>query len=78
MFNSGKKALVSVMKGVGIHAGPLCSAYLSACDSYRVQRSLAKGKGVAKKKRKMKRLVEKSVEEEHIQKEGVSYEAGGF
>ena len=33
---------------------------------------------MAKKRRKMKLLVEKSVEEAHIEKEGVSYEAGGF
>ena len=50
------------MKALGIHAGPLCSAYLSAHDNYRVKRSQAKEAGVAKKRRKMKWLVEKSVE----------------
>lgn len=65
------------MKTLGVHAGPLCSAYLSARDTYRVKRSQAKEARVAKKRRKMKRSVEKSVEEAHIE-EGVSYETGGF
>ena len=78
VFNSGVKALVPVMKALGIHAGPLCSAYLSARDTYRVKRYQAKEARVAKKRRKMKRSVEKSVEEAHIEEEGVSYETGGF
>ena len=65
------------MKALGIHAGPLCSAHLSARDYYRVKRSQAKEEEVTKKRRKTKRLVEKSVEEVCIE-EGVSYETGGF
>ena len=78
VFNSGVRALVPVMKALGIHTGPLCSAYLFARDDYCIKRSQAKEAGVAKKRRKMKRLVEKGVEEAHIEEEGVSYETGGF
>jgi len=50
VFNSSVRALVPVMEAFGIHAGPLCSAYLSACDDYRVKRSQAKEAAVAKRK----------------------------
>ena len=53
VFNSGVKALVPVMKALGIHAGPLYSAHLSARDNYRVKRSQAKKAELTKKRRKI-------------------------
>ena len=60
IFNSGAVALKVVLEGLGVEAGPLCMATLSACDKVRLRKSVRKEKEVAKKRWKRKRQTEMS------------------
>jgi len=78
VFNSGRKALLSILERMSIHAGPLCTTHLERKDSTRIKRAVATEGAVTKQQRKLKRAAEKGAEEAHVLEEGITYEAGGF
>lgn len=77
-FNSGSCGLTDVMKRLNLQAGPLCTAYLSSRDAFRVKRAELKEAEVAKNRRKSKRIAEVRTEEGYIEEEGPTYGRGEF
>ena len=78
IFNSGAVALKVVLEGLGMEAGPLYMATLSARSKVHLQRSVRKAEEVAKKRRKRKKQTEMSLEVACNEEEGVTYETWAF
>ena len=77
-FNSGKHSMTNLMETLGMTTGPLCLAYFDSRDKSRLsQASYVEASGI-KRRRKAHRRQKQSIEEHHVEEEGVTYEAGGY
>ena len=77
-FNSGSQALTQVMDEIGIEAGPLCRAHLALRDRTHLRKASYVASEEVKQRRKSMRRRKKGAEEAHVEKEGVTYDPGGF
>lgn len=71
----GKQALVKLMDQLGI---PLCTSYFAHEDQDHVKRAESKMEVVTRKRRQTAALRETRVEQQYIEQEGTTYQAGGF
>lgn len=78
VFNSGSQALLPILQCLEVHPSHFCIAYLKKRDDTRMKRAQKHESDLAKKRRKSKRLVDKTAEEMHIEQEGMTYGAGQF
>ena len=77
-FNNGAITLLSVLKECGCIDGNHTKAALELEDQWRVKKSLRKSSAVEKESRKRRRRQRKGWEETTIEKEGTTYDKGGF
>ena len=78
-FNHGFVVLSPLLeKLLGAHPVAFTSKYLESQDSKRVVKAVLKAEATNKRRRQAVRLGNRSLEEECIADEGVTYQAGGF
>lgn len=77
-FNDGMKSLTSVTERLGIRADPFLQNFIRSHDVFRIKRADAKGSAVSKKKRRAEHRRKAADEERRLEREGPTYEAGGF
>ena len=77
-FNDGRSASLSILKQIGLVPGIHCEVACSNINKKRIQNSLMKTTDVSKTRRKVIRGRKKQKDDKNIEKEGKTYEAGGF
>ena len=77
-FNDGVKSLVEVLAEMGMPVGDFTSSALTRLDAERQKNAEKKQAEETKKRRKKRRRVRKGGQDDALEAEGVTYEAGGF
>ena len=77
-FNDGSKATLDIFKQVNVEPGFYTTKMCIDSNRKRKSLSIFKVSDDAKKRRKIKRAQKNQKHDKHIEKEGASYEAGGF
>ena len=72
-FNSGMKGLSPLLERLDAQPGPLTMQFLSSRDTTRVRKAARKEEEVSKRRRKSLRAQKKSVEEQRVEQEGVTW-----
>ena len=78
IFNDGSASLADVLTEMGLPVGDFTYASLIRLDEDRRESARRKRSEETKKKRKKRRRIRKGVQEEEIEQEGTTYEAGFF
>ena len=76
-FNYGSSTLLAVLTEMGCEPGPWTEKFVKIADARRVAKAQRKEKQTSKSRRKRLRRRKKGLEEQMIEAEGPSYEAGG-
>jgi len=77
-FNNGAQSLVAVLDAMGCSGGAFMEAAMTREDMVRVRKSDTKCTRKEKKARKKRKRKSKGYEEKAVEKEGVTYQSGGF
>lgn len=78
VFNDGTAAIGQLLEDMGLPVGDFTSVGLTKIEEER-EKGVARKRSVeTKKRRKKRRRVRKGVQEDEVDAEGVSYEAGAF
>lgn len=77
-FNDGAISTVEIFKELGVQGGSHTFKWAKGEDAKRVKASLKRSEQVQKKIRQSLRQSRKETDKQTIEKEGITYEPGGF
>ena len=77
-FNIGRKASVLILSRLGIEPGKYTARGCATKNKKRLEMAGYKNRESSKTRRKVIRGLKKRKEDKHVEKEGITYESGGF
>ena len=77
-FNDGRSASIDILKQMGLEPGINCELACKSINEKRINNSLMKSTDISKIRRKVIRGRKKQKDDKNVEKEGKTYEAGGF
>lgn len=78
VFNDGRSATLDILQAMGLQPGVHCVKACKYINNQRIKNSVMKSSGKCKVRRKIIRGGVNKIKDKNIEKEGKTYEAGGF